>query len=235
MVVFILFVLFFLYLLEKRSMHIKTSDQESLKLGFGNYTCNWGLHLAGLYKTDEERDEIILGFLAEGQKHHDIQLYCPFEQSKEEFTDKICNYDPACCSAVHDKEQFDISSPQALYYPDGYFSPNEMDKNLNAFYKESQKNGARNVRATAEMAWALKAIPGIEQLMVYESRLNYFIPGKPWISICLYNINKFSGSQIMQVLQTHPYTISGGIITKNPYFIDPDKWLSKNAPEFLPL
>ncbi len=31
-------------------MHIYTSDQPSLKLGFGGYTCNWGLHVAGLLK-----------------------------------------------------------------------------------------------------------------------------------------------------------------------------------------
>ncbi|MFP4053584.1 MAG: hypothetical protein ACLFV7_06955 [Phycisphaerae bacterium] len=35
--------------------------------------------------------------------------------------------------------------------------------------------------------------------MAYESRSNYFIPGKPWISICLYNVTRFSGADIMNV------------------------------------
>jgi hypothetical protein len=70
--------------------------------------------------------------------------------------------------------------------------------------------------------------------MAYESRLNYFIPGKPWVSICMYNVTRFSGKTIMQVLQTHPFTINGGIITENPFYQDPAKWLEKNAPEFLP-
>ncbi|MBK9391181.1 MAG: MEDS domain-containing protein, partial [Bacteroidetes bacterium] len=70
-------------------------------------------------------------------------------------------------------------------------------------------------------------------LMAYESRLNYFMPGKPWISICLYNITKFSGSIIVNVLRTHPYTISGGIITQNPYYIDPDIYLATYFPEFI--
>jgi hypothetical protein len=101
------------------------------------------------------------------------------------------------------------------------------------YFTESQKNGKRNVRATAEMVWALEAIPGTEHLMAYESRLNYFITGKPWISICLYNLTKFSGSIKMNVLRTHPFAISGGIITQNPYFIEPDKWLKENAPDFV--
>ena len=108
-----------------------------------------------------------------------------------------------------------------------------MDKNLNAYFKESQKDGKRNIRATAEMSWATEAIDGIEDLMAYESRLNYFIPGKPWISICLYNLNKFSGDMIMQVLRTHPYAISKGILTRNPFFINPTEWLKEFAPEYL--
>jgi hypothetical protein len=108
-----------------------------------------------------------------------------------------------------------------------------MDKSLHEYYSESQKNGKRYVRATAEMVWALDAIPGIEHLMVYESRLNYFIPGKPWISVCMYNVTKFSGSVILNVLRTHPFTISGGVITQNPYYQNPDEWLKQNAPEFL--
>ncbi len=56
-----------------------------------------------------------------------------------------------------------------------------MDADLEAFYTRSQERGPRDIRATAEMVWALEAIPGVEHLMAYESRLNYyyFIPGKP--------------------------------------------------------
>ena len=214
-------------------MYIKTSDQEKLNLGIGTYSCNWGLHIAGLYETKEERDEIIFGYLKEGYSAGDMQLYCPAERSAENFREEFTNYCPSCAQGLDDHNHFSISSAKELYYPDGTFSPIAMDKGLNAFFKESQKNGKRNIRATAEMVWALDAIPGIEHLFAYESRLNYFIPSKPWISICMYNVSKFPGSTIMNVLRTHPYTINGGIITQNPYFVDPDEWLAKNAPQFV--
>jgi len=66
-------------------MHIQTSNQEQLNLGFNNYTCNWGLHICGLYETEAERDEIILGFLYTGDIEGDLQLYCPVERTKENF------------------------------------------------------------------------------------------------------------------------------------------------------
>jgi hypothetical protein len=214
-------------------MHIKTSNQEKLDMGFGGYTCNWGLHICGLYETETERDEIIFGFLHQGAVENDKQLYCPVEQTKEDFIGKYGILYPDCSHHPHDPELFSINSAKELYYPSGTFSPVSMDKGLNNFYEQSQKNGRRNIRATAEMVWALEAIPGVEHLMVYESRLNYFIPEKPWISVCMYNVTKFSGKTIMNVLRTHPYTISGGVITQNPYYKDPDEWLKENAPEFL--
>lgn len=214
-------------------MHIKTSDQEKLNMGFGGYTCNWGLHICGLYETEAERDEIIFGFLHQGAIEKDKQLYCPEEHSREEFIEKYGKFYPECKHHPHDPALFTIRGAKEFYYPGGTFSPLAMDKSLNEYFNESQKNGRRNIRATAEMVWALEAIPGVEHLMVYESRLNYFIPEKPWISVCMYNVNKFSGSTIMNVLRTHPYTISGGVITQNPYYQDPDEWLRQNAPEFL--
>ncbi len=213
--------------------HIQTSDQEKLQLGFGEYTCNWGMHIAGLYETEKKRDEILLGFLSSGDLAGDLQLYCPTERTEEDFHQCYARYCPHCASHTKDKSRFQFFSTKELYYPDGEFSPFQMDTSLKEFYKQSQKEGKRNIRATAEMVWALEAIPGAEHLMAYEARLNFFIPEKPWISICFYNVTKFSGKTIMQVLQTHPYVINGDMIMENPYFIDPAIWLRNHAPEFL--
>lgn len=214
-------------------MHIKTSEQEELKLGIGNYSCNWGTHICGLYETPGERDEIIFGFLREGYLAGDVQLYSPVERTPRGFYDDFAAFCPDCINNLHDPNHFDLKSPATLYYPAGYFDPWHMDRALNEYFVHSQLNGKRNIRATAEMSWAVRNIPGVESLMAYEARLNYFIPGKPWVSICMYDLTKFSGSMIMQVLRTHPYTISGGIITQNPFYIDPDTWLAENAPHFL--
>ncbi len=108
-----------------------------------------------------------------------------------------------------------------------------MLKAHNDIWDENIRGGRRNVRGTAEMGWALEKIPGIEHLMTYESLLNTFIWGKTWISICLYDVNRFPGATIMKVLQTHPFVITGGGIFENPYFIHPEKWIAEHAPEFL--
>lgn len=215
-------------------MHIRTSDQSELRLGYGEYTCNWGVHFCGLYETEQERDDILLGYLHQGDMAGDLQMYCPAERSREDFMACYAALCPDCGDHLGDPNRFQLYSTRELYYPDGVFSPFKMDEGLNDFFGESQKNVRRHVRATAEMVWALEAIPGVEHLMAYESRLNYFVAGKPWISVCLYNVAKFDGATIMNVLRTHPYTISKGVVTENPFYQDPDIWLRENAPQFLP-
>ena len=131
-------------------MYLKTSNQEKLDLGVGNYSCNWGVHIAGLYETEEERDEIINGYLAEGAEVGDLQLYCPTEQTEAEFKEKITQECPHCKELVNDPNCFSISSTKELYYPDGMFSPIAMDVGLNNFYAESQKKGKRSGKIVQE-------------------------------------------------------------------------------------
>jgi len=214
-------------------MYYKTSDQERINLGFGGHECNNGMHFCGFYETEQERDEIILGYLRQGLVDKAHVLYTPTERSADDFFNKFAEKYPEEKGLLHDNPLLTVNSAKDLYYQGGVFSPLQMNKNLDSFFTESQKDGKVNIRTTAEMVWALDMQLDKTQLMAYESRLNYFIPGKPWVSICMYNLSRFDGKTIMTVLQTHPYTISkGGIVTKNPFYVHPDQWLAANAPEY---
>ena len=202
-----------------------------MNLGFGGYTCNWGTHFCGLYESEAERDAIMFGFLAQGLRDRELLVCCPDERNHDHAIDNV----HALCPDIAgpDPDSFRLFHSQDLYHPQGFFSPHDMLKAHDDIWDENLRIGVRNVRGTAEMGWALEKIPGIEHLMAYESLLNTFIWGKTWISICLYDVNRFPGSTVMKVLQTHPFVITGGGIFENPYFVHPEKWLAEHAPEFL--
>jgi hypothetical protein len=171
------------------------------------------------------------GFLAQGLRERELLVCCPDARQYEHALDRV----HAQCPDLErpDQNSFRLLHSRELYHPQGFFSPRDMLKAHDDIWDENLRAGMRNVRGTAEMGWALEKIPGIEHLMAYESLLNTFIWGKPWISICLYDVNRFPGSTIMKVLQTHPFVITGGGIFENPYFVHPEQWLAEHAPQFL--
>ena len=213
-------------------MTINASSQGEFQLGYGGYSCKWGIHLAGLYETETERDEIIFGFLKEGMRNKDLSFYCPVERTADDFIDKFSQFCPETAGLLEDEGVFQLFSPKKLDYPGGIFSPLNMIENLNRFFDDCTEKYGKNIRATAEMTWALEAIPGREHLFAYEAALNNFIQGKRWASICLYNITKFDGDTLLDVLRTHPYTLNKGVMMENPYYQDPNIWLMNNAPQF---
>jgi hypothetical protein len=75
------------------------------------------------------------------------------------------------------------------------------------------------------MEWALVDLPGVEDLIEFESRINYFVPKYDHIVICAYGLSKFSASVAIDAMRTHPLLIVGGLVHENPFFVPPDQFL----------
>jgi hypothetical protein len=75
------------------------------------------------------------------------------------------------------------------------------------------------------MEWALLDKPGVDNLVEYETRLNYVLPKYDDPVICTYDLSKFPASMVMDIMRTHPVVIIGGILQENPFFVPPDQFL----------
>ena len=75
------------------------------------------------------------------------------------------------------------------------------------------------------MEWALVDLPGVGDLIEYETRVNYVIPKYEGPVICTYDLTKFGASVVMDALRTHPLVIIGGLLQQNPFFVSPDQLL----------
>jgi hypothetical protein len=87
--------------------------------------------------------------------------------------------------------------------------------------------GYGQTRFFGHMEWALADLPGTENLMAYETRVNYVIPKYESTVICVYDLTKFGASAVMDALRTHPVVIIGGLLQENPFYVSPDQLLSE--------
>jgi hypothetical protein len=85
--------------------------------------------------------------------------------------------------------------------------------------------GYTRTRFLAQMEWALVDMPGIEDMMEFETRVNTVVPKYDDPVICAYDLSKFGANTMMFALRTHPLVIIGGFLQENPFYVDPDEFL----------
>ena len=84
-------------------------------------------------------------------------------------------------------------------------------------------SGYARTRFLAQMEWALVDMPGIDDMIEFETRVNYVVPKYEHRVICSYDLSKFDASTVVYALRTHPLVIIGGLLQENPFYADPDE------------
>jgi hypothetical protein len=214
-------------------MHVHTSDQERLSMGFGGYTCNWGVHMCALYDSDAERDEFVYGFLHQGDVDGDLVRLYHDAPTADGFKREYARRYPAEASHPEDGSRFTLVTSEQRCFPNGRFDPLAQDPKLRAL-RDTAIGENRRIRGIGEMEWAARGVPGVEYLLPYEARLNKLFDGAPILIACTYDLRKHPGSTIMGVLRTHRFTIMRGMIVENPYY-DPQRILSEHGLGWPPL
>jgi hypothetical protein len=77
------------------------------------------------------------------------------------------------------------------------------------------------------MEWPPGEHPGIHPILEYDARINDVLPSYEMITVCAYDITKFSASFVMDVLRTHPRVVVGGVLREDPLYMPPDQFLQE--------
>ena len=85
--------------------------------------------------------------------------------------------------------------------------------------------GYAGTRFLAQMEWALVDLPGVEDLIEFETHVNDVVPKYDDIVICAYDLTRFGAKVVMDALRTHPVVLIGGLLQENPFFVPPDRFL----------
>jgi DcmR-like sensory protein len=72
--------------------------------------------------------------------------------------------------------QFELRNWADPYLRDGHFDQDRMLALIQEVLEGGRQQGFRLTRLIAHMEWALEDRPGVDDLVEYETRLNYILP-----------------------------------------------------------
>ncbi len=197
-----------------------------LSMGFTDRRFSSGVHICYLFGDDLERLPLVAKYITAGIRSSERALYLSDTLAVGEMRDTLLKLG----ADLGGEGQTTIRSTDDSYLPDGRFSADRMIGQVSDFFEASLAEGFAGGRGTGEMTWTLRDAPGVEDVMVYEARLNRVIEYYAMTAMCQYDLRRFDGATIMDVLRVHPYTVMRGQILENPYFISPEQFLREYSP-----
>jgi MEDS: MEthanogen/methylotroph, DcmR Sensory domain len=123
--------------------------------------------------------------------------------------------------------QLEIETWDRTHLRPGYFDQDAMLELVENVLMRSRGEGYPLTRLVANMEWALQDLPGVHDIVEYESRFNRMIAPYDDVVICTYDATRFGGDLIVDVLRTHPMVILGGGLQENPFYVPPDQLLAE--------
>lgn len=182
-------------------------------------------HVCAFFNSRDEQNRVLMPFFKEGFERGEKIFHIVDRRLREAHLD-------ACRAAGMDVDaglasgQFEVRNWEDAYLQDGYFDGDRMTGVLeDVFTTNRAKHGI--TRLMGNMEWALETVPGVTDIVEYETQLNYVLPRFPDAVVCVYDLNKHSGSVVMDILRTHPMVIVGGVLQENPMYVPPDELLAE--------
>lgn len=193
-------------------------------LGIAGLEVDPGDHLCGLYAGERERDELIVPFLRAGLRAGN-KCICvldgtePAELVARLGSDAVAPGEPI-------GEQLDVIRSSDIYLRGGAFSAAEVISSWKVAISEVMYD-ARFDLVRAVESWSLRdVVPDTNELLVLESEMNRFLPLFPQVIVCLYDLERFGGGIVVDLLKTHSRVLVGGAMVENPYCMTPDEILA---------
>ncbi|TQS43481.1 MEDS domain-containing protein [Cryptosporangium phraense] len=177
----------------------------------GGVSLDAGDHLCVFYRGQEERDRLLLPFLAEGLRAGHAVLYLGREGEKDTIAARLGG-----------RGNLEIGEPEDGHLRDGRYSPEDLFERLDDWVARTLSSGAAPFGRTAgDMSWASRLMsPGlVPELVGEEIAVTRWLRQYPLVVLCLYDLDLFGGELIIPMVKAHPKVWMAGTLVENPYYL----------------
>ncbi len=187
-------------------------------------------HLCLIYETRQEQFNTAIPFVQNGLQRGEKCLYVADDNTIDHVLKEMRKQRVDVDQALA-KGGLVMLTRKESYLKDGYFDPDAMIALLKETTDRALAEGFSGLRVTGEMTWALGDAVGVDRLIEYENKLNYFFPANRALAICQYNARLFPPDIILDVILSHPKIIYGDLVCDNFYYLKPEEAASPLKPE----
>jgi hypothetical protein len=183
-------------------------------------------HICAFFNSAEEQHRVLRPFMKDGFDRRDKAIHLVDPARREEHLRWLAD------AGINVQEAMGIGQLEVWPWQDGPLRGGRFDQDiwLASFEQALQSGPAAGYAQTdffAHMEWALADLPGLDDFIAFETRVNYVVPKYENAAICAYDLTKFGASVVMDALRTHPVVIIGGLLQQNPFFVPPDQLLAE--------
>ena len=132
-------------------------------------------HVCAFFDWKDDEYRVLLPFIKEGFEHGDKAFHVVDQNHRAEHLLKLkeagINVDEGEATG-----QLEVRRWEDAYLRDGRFDQNRMLALIEDVLSKGKEQGYPLTRLVANMEWALEDRPGVEDIVEYETRLNYVLP-----------------------------------------------------------
>jgi MEDS: MEthanogen/methylotroph, DcmR Sensory domain len=182
-------------------------------------------HVCALFYSVDEEHRVLRSFIEEGFERGDKAFHIVdpalWKDHLRWLAEAGIDVEQAMGSG-----QLEVRRWQEAYLRRNRFDQDEMLALMEEVLQSAAGSGYPLTRVVGSTGWALLDKPGVQDLLEYETRLNYVLAKYNDPVICTYDLlSQLSANVVMDVLRTHPVVIIGGVMQENPFFVPPDQFL----------
>jgi hypothetical protein len=181
-------------------------------------------HVCAFFNSADEEYRVLMPFIKDGfecgQKAVHVVNPGRFHDHFERLT--AAGID---ARAAQRSGQLELRTSVEAYLRDGRFDQDRMLQEFEQLSSGNEKAGFPLSRIVCQMDWAADGRSHIDNLVEFESRVNEVWSRSEDAVICVYDLAKFGGDTVIDIMRTHPMVIIGGILQHNPFFLAPEEFL----------
>lgn len=178
--------------------------------------------MCAFFHTDDEHYRVLLPFIKEGFDLGEKAVHIVDPRRRTGHLSRLAALG-IDLAAAQLSEQLELREWGDAHLLDGVFEQARTLRLMADLRARSVDQGFSSTRFVTQMEWAIESRTPVDALLEYEARANLEPSEAP--VVCAYDLRKFRGDIVVDVMRTHPMIILGGILQENPFFVAPETFL----------